>query len=296
MLLDILAENQALYIITIFVLGLLVGSFLNVVIFRLPIMLKEEWRKDCTHYLEENYQTIVRVNSSFSLLKPFNLVKPDSTCPDCGHQIRAWENIPVLSYLFLQGKCSSCKTSISLRYPFVEVLSAILVSIVAWKFGFNLSGFMAIVLTWVLLAIAFIDYDTQYIPDQLTLPVLWLGILLNSSNTFTDLTSSVIGAVAGYLVLWSVYHLFKLIMKKEGMGFGDFKLLAMLGAWLGWQFLPAIIIISSLVGSIIGISLILVKNHESSKPIPFGPFLAIAGWIVLLWGNELNTLYTSRFF
>ena len=293
MLIDMLSQNVTFFVASIFFLGLLVGSFLNVVIYRLPVIFKREWRKDCCNYLEENYKAKIQLDTSDELAEPFNLVKPNSTCPSCGHQIRAWENIPVISYLFLKAKCSNCKTPISFRYPFIELLSASLAALCAWHFGFSLAGFAAILLSWALISLSFIDYDTQYLPDQITLPFLWLGLLLNLNNTFTDINSAIIGVIAGYLALWSVYHLFKLITKKEGMGYGDFKLLALLGAWMGWQVLPAIIILSSLVGSIIGISLILLKKHQRDIPIPFGPYLAIAGWIALLWGNEINQSYLN---
>ena len=293
MLIDVLKQDITIYITIIFILGLLVGSFLNVIIYRLPVMFKREWRKDCCSYLEENYKANIQLNETKEPAAPFNLVKPDSTCPRCGHQIRAWENIPVISYIFLKAKCSHCKAPISSRYPFIELLSAILAATCAWYFGFSLAGFAAIVLTWALISLSWIDYDTQYLPDQITLPFLWLGLILNINNTFTDINSAIIGAVAGYLSLWTVYHSFKLITKKEGMGYGDFKLLAMLGAWMGWQFLPVIIILSSLVGSIIGIALILFKKHQREKPIPFGPYLAIAGWIALLWGEQINRLYLN---
>jgi leader peptidase (prepilin peptidase)/N-methyltransferase len=207
--------------------------------------------------------------------------------------ITALENIPVLSYLFLRGRCRECKTPISVRYPLIELLSATLVVMVAWKFGFSLQTAMAMLLSWALICLSFIDYDHQYLPDNITLPFLWLGLLLNLDGVFIDLTSAVIGAIAGYLVLWLVFQVFKKITGKEGMGYGDFKLLAMLGAWLGWQALPAIILISTLVGSVLGISLILFKQHDRSHPIPFGPYLAIAGWIVLLWGNKINNAYLN---
>lgn len=293
MLIELLKQDLTLFVSAVFIFGLLVGSFLNVVIYRLPVMFKREWRKDCCIYLQENYHAKIELDTSKEPTQPFNLAKPDSTCPSCGHQIRVWENIPVISYLFLKAKCSSCKASISFRYPFVELISASLAALCAWHFGFSLTGFSAILLTWVLISLALIDYDTLYLPDQITLPFLWLGLILNLNNTFTDIESALIGTIAGYLSLWSVHHLFKLITKKEGMGYGDFKLLALLGAWMGWQFLPVIIIISSLVGSVVGISLILFKKHQREIPIPFGPYLAIAGWIALLWGNEINQSYLN---
>ncbi len=293
MLIEFLKQDLIFFISTIFILGLLVGSFLNVVIYRLPVIFKREWRKDCCTYLEENYNAKIQLDSSNEPAEPFNLVKPDSTCPNCGHQIRSWENIPVISYVLLKAKCSNCKTPISFRYPFIELLSATLAALCAWQFGFTVAGGSAILLSWALISLAMIDYDTQYLPDQIVLPFLWLGLILNLNNTFTDIESAIIGAVAGYLSLWSVFQIFKLITKKEGMGFGDFKLLALLGAWMGWQYLPLIIILSSLVGSIIGISLILFKKHQREIPIPFGPYLAIAGWIALLWGNEINQSYLN---
>lgn len=293
MLFDLLQQNQTFFIVSVIILGLLVGSFLNVVIYRLPIIFKREWRKDCVSYLEENYNAKIEVSIQNEPSEPFNLVKPDSTCPICKHKIRAWENIPVISYLLLKGKCSQCTTPISIRYPFVEILSAALAGFCAWKFGFSLAGFSAILLTWALISLSYIDYDTQYLPDQITLPFLWIGLILNLNNTFTDINSAVIGAIAGYMSLWFVYQAFKLLTKKEGMGFGDFKLLALLGAWMGWQYLPTIIILSSLAGAVIGISLIITKKHQREKPIPFGPYLAIAGWLALLWGNEINQTYLN---
>ena len=290
-LVTLIQHNFVLYLTLVAVLGLLVGSFLNVVIYRLPTMLKRQWKADCTAFLAQEIETTPQSNPGIE--QPFNLVVPRSCCPHCGHLITALENIPVLSYLFLRGRCRECKAPISIRYPFIELLSAILVVLVAWKFGFSLQAAMAMLLSWALICLSFIDYDHQYLPDNITLPFLWLGLFLNLNGLYIDLTSAVIGAMAGYLVLWLVYQVFKRITGKEGMGYGDFKLLAMLGAWLGWQALPAIILISTLVGSIIGISLILFKQHDRSRPIPFGPYLAIAGWIVLLWGNDINNAYLN---
>jgi len=290
--LALLQHNPVLYLSIIGVLGLLVGSFLNVVIYRLPVMLKRQWKADCITFLEQE-----KIHSTGeagdAAIEPFNLVVPRSRCPHCGHLITALENIPVLSYLFLRGRCRECKTPISIRYPLIEILSAGLVAVVAWKFGVSLQTSMAMLLTWGLICLSFIDYDHQYLPDNITLPFLWLGLLLNLNGLFVDLTSAVIGAMAGYLILWLVYQLFKKFTGKEGMGYGDFKLLAMLGAWLGWQVLPVVILLSTLVGSIIGIFLILFKQHDRSHPIPFGPYLAVAGWIALLWGNEINTIYLN---
>lgn len=284
-----LSGNQPAYIITIAILGLLVGSFLNVVIHRLPIMLKKQWRKDCLLFLAEADDKPQTENDPYE--EPITLVKPRSRCPQCGHQITAWENIPVISYLLLRAKCRKCETKISLRYPLIEILSAILVVSVAIRFGFSWEAAMAMLFSWALISLSFIDYDHQYLPDNITLPFLWLGLVINLNGVYTDIESALIGAMAGYLILWSIYKLFKAITGKEGMGYGDFKLLAMFGAWLGWQLLPVIIFLSSVAGAVIGISLIALKRHDKNIPIPFGPYLAIAGWIALLWGQEINLAY-----
>jgi leader peptidase (prepilin peptidase)/N-methyltransferase len=288
---DLLQHNPVLYLSLIFIFGLLVGSFLNVIIYRLPVMLKRQWKTDCMSFLAQENEPVP--GSTTRNDQPFNLVVPRSRCPHCGHLITALENVPVLSFLFLRGRCRECKTPISIRYPLIEILSASLAVIVAWKFGFSLQTAMAILLSWALICLSFIDYDHQYLPDNITLPFLWVGLFLNLNGVYVELTSAVLGAILGYLLLWSVYQVFKIITGKEGMGYGDFKLLAMLGAWLGWQALPAIILISTLVGSVIGVSLILFKQHNRNHPIPFGPYLAIAGWIVLLWGNEINNAYLN---
>lgn len=263
-------------------LGLLVGSFLNVVIYRLPIMMEREWRAQCSEALEL---------ADTPEQERFNLAYPSSTCPHCDHKITPWENIPILSYLWLRGRCSSCKTSISPRYPMVEAISGIMSGLVAVYFGFTPLAFAILLLTWSLIALTMIDYDHHLLPDSITLPLLWLGLIVNSLGGLTDLQSSLWGAIAGYMVLWLVYWGFKIVTGKEGMGFGDFKLLAALGAWMGWQMLPLIIIMSSLVGALVGILLIAGKGRESSRPIPFGPFLATAGWITLLWGELLIDQY-----
>ncbi|MDH5777925.1 MAG: A24 family peptidase [Gammaproteobacteria bacterium] len=289
-LITLFSENTSLFLIAVTILGLLVGSFLNVVIHRLPIVLKKQWRNDCLLFLaeEDNKSATPNTNSED---EHFGLITPRSRCPHCGHQITALENIPVISYLFLRGKCSECSSRISIRYPVVEILSAILAVAVAWKFGFTIQTALAILMSWALISLSFIDYDHQYLPDNITLPLLWLGLLASLFGLFTDLESAVIGAVAGYLILWSVYKLFKAITGKEGMGYGDFKLLAMFGAWFGWQQLPAIIFLSSIAGAVIGIMLIILKQHDRNKPIPFGPYLAIAGWIAMMWGAEINQAY-----
>jgi len=261
------------------VLGLIIGSFLNVVIYRLPIMMEREWRKQCTELL------------NISAPKPkdtLNLIQPRSRCPHCGHAITALENIPIISYIWQRGKCTACGHSISVRYPFIEGFSAILAIITAWHFGYGWPLIGALIFTWTLLAASMIDFEHQLLPDDITLPFLWLGLLCNLFGLYTDIESSIIGAMAGYLTLWIVYWLFKLLTGKEGMGQGDFKLLAALGAWMGWQALPLILFISSLIGAVVGITLIILRDHDKNVPIPFGPYLAAAGWLYLLWGNFLT--------
>lgn len=265
--------------------GLLVGSFLNVVIYRLPVMMEREWRSECNQFLG-----LAKDNSPEPA---YNLVIPRSACPQCQHKITAVENIPVLSYLFLRGKCSSCKTAIPIRYPVIETVTCLLTLTVAIHFGVTLQALLATLLVWALIVLTMIDYDHQLLPDTITLPLVWLGILANMHGIFTDLHSSLYGAITGYMVLWFVYIVFKLVTGKIGMGHGDFKLLAMLGAWLGWQYLPLIIITSSLLGSVVGLGLILFSGHNRSQPIPFGPYLAGAGLIALLYGHELNRMYYS---
>ena len=266
----------------IFILGLLVGSFLNVVIYRLPVMMQRSWRRDCLEYLQMPAEQEA---------EPFNLMWPGSRCPVCKAEIKAYQNIPVLSYLFLHGKCGHCGTSISARYPLIETLTGICSGLVAWHFGYGLAMLFALLLTWSLIALTFIDIDQQLLPDSITLPMLWLGLFLSLFSVYTDSHASIIGAVAGYLSLWTVYQAFKLLTGKEGMGYGDFKLLALLGAWLGWQYLPMIILLSSLVGAVIGIAMIVFRKHDVSHPIPFGPYLATAGWLAMIWGDKINRLY-----
>lgn len=273
--------NFWLFISTILIVGLSVGSFLNVVIYRVPVMLKNEWRSECQSFLEiESYEEKTDTT--------FNLMKPVSSCPSCGHKIRFRENVPLFSYLFLKGQCAKCKTHISLQYPAIEVITAALSVVVAMHFGVTIETVFALLFTWSLISLTMIDAQTQLLPDNITQPLLWLGLLINAFGVITDLQSAVIGAAIGYMVLWSVYKLFKLITGKEGMGYGDFKLLAALGAWMGWQFLPQIILLSSLVGVIIGVSMIIFKRHDKNIPIPFGPYLAIAGWIAFMWGQQIN--------
>jgi len=283
----LLAEEPLLLAITVGLLGLIVGSFLNVVAHRLPLMMEREERDYCRELLGQNAE-----DGDLAAARPaFNLVYPHSRCPHCNHLIRAWENIPVLSYVWLRGKCSACAQPISPRYPMLELITAAMSVAVAWRFGFGWPLAGALLLTWALIPLSAIDFDRQLLPDSITLPFLWLGILVNLFNLYVPLVSSVIGAMAGYLILWSVYWMFKLLFGKEGMGYGDFKLLALLGAWLGWQMLPLIIILSALVGSIVGISLILLLGRDKNLPIPFGPYLAGAGWIALLWGNSITSQY-----
>lgn len=278
---DLFQTSPLALISGVFILGLLVGSFLNVVIYRLPIMMQNSWKQECAA-LE---------NRELEEQAVFNLNTPRSACPHCGHKITALENIPIVSYLFLGGKCSECKTHISLRYPIIEFLTGVLSAVAAYHFGFSFACLAALLLTWALVALTFIDVDHQLLPDSITLPLVWFGLFFNLSNTFTSLEVSVIGAMAGYLSLWLVYHGFRLATGKEGMGYGDFKLLAALGAWLGWTYLPVIILLSSVVGAVIGIGLMLFKQHQREQPIPFGPYLAAAGWIALIWGESINRAY-----
>ena len=267
-------------------LGLVVGSFLNVVILRLPRHMRAELGEACDELRGENAEPIA--NRWFGL---DYLISPPSTCPHCGHAIRAWENIPVLSWLLLRGRCSSCRTPIGIRYPLVELTTGLLSLLVVLHFGATLAAAAALLLVWALIAMTVIDLDEQLLPDQLTLPMVWVGLLVNIDGTFTDLTSAVIGATAGYLSLWLVFQLFRLFTGREGMGYGDFKLLAVFGAFLGWQLLPLVILLSSLVGALVGIGLVLLRGRDRQIPIPFGPYLAVAGLIALLWGEQINRAY-----
>jgi leader peptidase (prepilin peptidase)/N-methyltransferase len=261
--------------------GLVIGSFLNVVIHRLPIMLQRGWRTQCQELLGQPIETSGR----------YDLMWPRSRCPHCDAAIGALQNVPVLSFLFLRGRCAQCGVRISVRYPLVELATGVLSAVVAWHFGWQGVTLAALTLTWSLIALTVIDLDHQLLPDSITLPLLWLGLALNSFSLITDLHSAVIGAICGYLFLWAVFHAFKLLTGKEGMGYGDFKLFALAGAWMGWQMLPVIILIASLVGAIVGIALILLRGHDRNIPIPFGPFLSIAIWIALLWGPALMQSY-----
>ena len=270
------------FLVTVTVIaGLIVGSFLNVVIHRLPKMLERQWRAECAELAGTPAPPSER----------YDLVQPRSTCPKCGHRISALENIPLASYLFLGGKCSQCKAPISLRYPVVEALAGAVAGYIAWRYGLSAAMLGALLFAWAMIALAFIDLDTFYLPDGITLPLLWAGLLFNAGGTFTDLRSAVIGAAAGYLVLWAVFWAFKFATGKEGMGYGDFKLLAAIGAWLGWKLLPLTILASSLVGAVVGIALIVFAKHAREKPIPFGPYLAVAGLIAMFWGERITRQY-----
>lgn len=285
-LLSILQDSPVLFISLIALLGLMVGSFLNVVIYRLPEMLKRSWLQQCAEL--QGHQT--------SKTSPaFNLTSPRSACVYCGHKLNIWENIPVISYLLLRGRCSQCNARISFRYPAVEALTALMSGIVAWYYGYSLITIAALIFVWALITLTVIDLNTQLLPDDITLPLLWLGLLVNINNGFTDIQSAVIGAAVGYLSLWSIYWCFKLITGKEGMGFGDFKLLAAIGAWLGWSMLPLVILFSSLVGAIVGIGMIVAAKLNKNIPIPFGPYLAGGALIALFWGEKLNHAYFGLF-
>ncbi len=284
-LLSVLQTFPEILISLIGIIGLMIGSFLNVVIYRLPIMMERTWRQECTEFLE--LKTENEKNDTF------NLILPHSCCPKCKTPIRAYQNIPVLSYIFLGGKCANCKASISIRYPAIELLTGITSAVIAWHFGYSPETIFALLLTWALIALSAIDIDCQLLPDSITLPMLWTGLFLSLFSIFTDSHSSIIGAIAGYLSFWTVFHVFKLITGKEGIGYGDFKLLSLFGAWLGWEYLPVIIIFSSLVGAIVGIGMVILIKRDHRLPIPFGPYLAAAGWFALLWGEDINRLYLS---
>ncbi len=280
-----LSLNPTLALVVMALLGLLVGSFLNVVIYRLPKMMELEWAHEMAAQAAEAR------GETLATPEPFSLVRPRSRCGACGHQITALENIPIISWVIQRGKCTACGTKISARYPIVEFTSALLSGLAIWKFGFNAVGFGAMVLSLVLLALALIDFDTQLLPDSLTLPLLWVGLLFNLSATFVPISTAVVGAMAGYLALWSVYWLFKLVTGKEGMGYGDFKLLAALGAWFGWQALPGIIFLSAVVGAVLGIVFMTVTKRSKDVPMPFGPYLAGAGLISLYFGANLAAFF-----
>ena len=287
-ILEALNQHPWLLDVSVLVLGLVVGSFLNVVIYRVPVMMEREERSYCTALLSGDDNAVMEQGDTF------NLMTPNSHCPGCNHAIRPWENIPVLSYLILRGQCSNCGTGISARYPIVEAVSGLLALVLAWTYGTaGLPLLGALLFTWAMISLTLIDIDHMLLPDSITLPLLWLGLLFNLGGTFVPLVDAVIGAMAGYLSLWLVYWGFKLVTGKEGMGYGDFKLLAALGAWLGWQVLPLIILLSSVVGAALGIVVIYLKSRGRDIPMPFGPYLAIAGWIALVWGPQLIEWYWS---
>jgi leader peptidase (prepilin peptidase) / N-methyltransferase len=294
--LSLLEQSPTTFIVVALLLGLLVGSFLNVVIYRLPIMLERQWRA------QGDATATAGKSTASHEVAPFNLITPRSACPRCHAPIAAWQNVPVLSWLLLRGRCAGCNAGISARYPLVELLCALLSALVAWRLGFGVSALCALAVTWILIALTFIDLDHQLLPDSLTLPLLWLGLLASLSNAVhsgaglpVDPRSAIIGAAAGYLSLWSVFQLFRLTTGKEGMGYGDFKLLAALGAWLGWQMLLPIVLLSAAVGAVVGLTLIALRKHQAASPMPFGPFLAGAGFLVMLWGQQWVARYLGLF-
>jgi leader peptidase (prepilin peptidase) / N-methyltransferase len=295
---ELLADSPGLYIGTCLVLGLVVGSFLNVVIHRLPLMLKRQWQEQCTELAAEAGNG---ATAPARPAEPYNLVVPRSACPACNAPITAGQNIPIISWLVLRGRCAGCATPISARYPLVELLTGVLSALVAWKFGFGLPAVCALAVTWFLVALAFIDIDHQLLLDDLTLPLLWLGLAASlfsspgGAGLPVDTRSSLIGAMAGYGSLWSVYHLFRLITGKDGMGHGDFKLLAALGAWLGWQMVLPVVFLASIVGAVVGVLFLSLRGQQRSTPIAFGPFLAGAGWIVMLWGPHMVSAYLGLY-
>ena len=293
-IIDLLSASPPILVSICVVLGLLIGSFLNVIVYRLPIVMERDWKQQCYDYLEiENAEP--RVHLTSEKFEVFNLWKPDSHCLECNHEIRVWENIPVLSFVLLGGKCSKCKMSISVRYPSVEVVTGILSGLVAYTFGATWLTLAVLILTWSLVVLTLIDFEHQLLPDVITLPLLWLGLLVNTLDFGfgVSLEEAVIGAIAGYSILWAFYWVFKLATGKEGMGYGDFKLLSALGAWMGWKSLLLIIGLSSIVCAILGLIMILAKRSDKSMPIPFGPFLAGAGFIMLIWGPQISSFYSN---
>lgn len=288
---SLLSTNQTFFFAVTFIFSLMVGSFLNVVIFRFPKMLEQGWKRECREFLAEELKEPER--NADNEQSAITLSKPSSTCPSCQHKIRFYENIPVISWLFLRGKCSKCQSKISIRYPLVELSTAVLSVVIAANFGVTITTLGLLVLTWGLVCLTLIDLDHMLLPDQITLPLIWLGLIVNINAAIIPLSDAVIGAIVGYMSLFSIFWLFKLITGKEGMGHGDFKLVAVFGAWIGWQLLPLLILMASAVGAIIGISMMVFKNHQREQAIPFGPYLAIAGWITLLWGEGIWTWYLS---
>jgi leader peptidase (prepilin peptidase)/N-methyltransferase len=294
--LALLEQSPASFVIVALLVGLVIGSFLNVVIHRLPIMLERQWRA------QGDTTATADASTAGHETAPYNLITPRSACPKCQAPIAAWQNVPVISWLLLRGRCAGCHAPISARYPLVELLCALLSGLVAWRFGYGATALGALVVTWFLIAMTFIDLDHQLLPDSLTLPLLWLGLLASLGSTTAggagppvDPRSAIIGAAAGYLSLWSVFQLFRLATGKEGMGYGDFKLLAALGAWLGWQMLLPIVLLSALVGAVVGLAMIALRRHQAANPMPFGPFLAGAGFLAMLWGPEWVARYLGLF-
>jgi len=292
---EVFTESAWLFVAVIFAFCLVIGSFLNVVIHRLPLMMERDWREQCEELTSTPPEHALPEGR-------FDLIAPRSRCPSCGMTIKAWQNIPVVSYLLLGGKCANCRESISARYPLVELFTGILAATCAWRFGVGWEALLAVVMTLALVPIAMIDAETQLIPDSIVLPLMWIGLgmslfspMAGASTLFISPQDAIVGAMAGYLSLWTVYQLFKLVTGKEGMGYGDFKLLAALGAWLGWQQLPLIILMSAVVGAVVGILLMVLRRHERSVPIPFGPYLAAAGWIAMLWGDVITSSYLDKF-
>ncbi|WP_299810580.1 A24 family peptidase [uncultured Shewanella sp.] len=298
-LISVFSQTPWLFISLSFVFAAVIGSFLNVVIHRMPVMMKREWQQECNHYLSEYKKQVFDSNKKLleapidAFPEKYNLVVPGSACPKCKTNIKAIHNLPILGWLILKGKCAACSNPISARYPIVELLTGALVAFLAWHFGPTLEFALTTLLTFCLIALTGIDLDEMLLPDQITLPLLWLGLIVNLGGTFATTSDALIGAAAGYLSLWSVFWLFKLLTGKEGMGYGDFKLLAVFGAWFGWQVLPLVILLSSLVGAIVGIALILFKKLNHGNPIPFGPYIAAAGWIAMIWGESITNWYLS---
>lgn len=293
-------QSPWLFVTLSFIFAATIGSFLNVVIHRFPVMMKREWQQECNQYLQEYHAEIVTQIGIDKLNKPidsfpekYNLVVPGSACPKCKTTIKPWHNLPVFGWLMLKGKCAACHAPISARYPIIEFITGLLIATLAWHFGPSWQFAFASILTFVLVALTGIDLDEMLLPDQMTLPLLWLGLIINLNHTFASPTDAIIGAAAGYLSLWSIFWLFKILTGKEGMGYGDFKLLAVFGAWLGWQMLPLVILLSSLVGAVVGITMIVSKRLKQGNPIPFGPYIAAAGWIALIWGQPIVDWYLS---
>lgn len=293
-LLFLLKNNAAFLISAVFLLGLVIGSFLNVVIYRLPIMMERDWQEQCHALLSAGATSDSPDPVQGSSSPRYNLVVPRSCCPKCKHLISAWDNIPVLSYVLLRGRCRHCDAEIPVRYPIVELVTGIMSAVIAWKFGYSWAALAALVLTWALIALSVIDLDHQLLPDDITLPLIWAGLLLSLYHVFSTPQDSIIGGAAGYLSLWLVYQAFRLFTGKEGMGFGDFKLFALFGTWLGWKCLPLVILLSSFVGAIVGLSMILFRGRDRNLPIPFGPYIAAAGWLYMLFGDSVMGFYLTN--